>query len=126
MEVPRLGVELELQLLADTTATATLDLSHICDLYHSSQQCRIGNPLSEARDLTLNLLVPSRIRFLCTMTGTPEFNSRCYGIHLFHSLLQNQQWTEKRRRRRERKERLFCFEFLPEGIRNTQDNLPFD
>ena len=29
MEVPRLGVELELQLLAYTTATATQDLSHI-------------------------------------------------------------------------------------------------
>ena len=27
--------ELELQLLAYTTATATLDPSHICDLHHS-------------------------------------------------------------------------------------------
>ena len=33
MEVPRLGAEPELQLLA--YATATLDLSHICDPYHS-------------------------------------------------------------------------------------------
>ena len=32
MEVPRLGVEPELQLLAYTTATAMLDPSHICDL----------------------------------------------------------------------------------------------
>ena len=32
LEVPRLGVELELQLLAYPTATATPDLSHICDL----------------------------------------------------------------------------------------------
>ena len=32
MEVPELGVELELQLLAYTTATAAPDLSHICDL----------------------------------------------------------------------------------------------
>ena len=31
MEVPRLGVELELQLPAYTTATATRDLSHVCD-----------------------------------------------------------------------------------------------
>ena len=31
MEVPRLGVELELQLPAYTTATATPDLSHVCD-----------------------------------------------------------------------------------------------
>ena len=36
MEVPRLGVELELQLPANTTATATSDPSRICDLHHSS------------------------------------------------------------------------------------------
>ena len=35
-EVPRLGVESELQPLAYTTGTATPDLSHVCDLYHSS------------------------------------------------------------------------------------------
>ncbi len=40
MEVPRLGVELELQLLVYATATAMQDLSHICDLHHSSQQHR--------------------------------------------------------------------------------------
>ena len=40
MEVPRLGVELELQLPAHTTATAAWDPSHICDLHHSSWQCR--------------------------------------------------------------------------------------
>ena len=34
MEVPRLGVELELQLLAYTAATAVQDLSRICDLHH--------------------------------------------------------------------------------------------
>ena len=49
MEVPRLGVKWELQLWA-TTATATQDQSHICDLYHSSGQHQILNPLSEARD----------------------------------------------------------------------------
>ena len=52
MEVPRLGVESELQLLAYTTATATMDLSHICDLCRSLQQHRILNPLSEARNQT--------------------------------------------------------------------------
>ena len=51
-EVPRLGVELELQLPVYTTATATGDLSHIYDLHHSSQQCRIPDPMSEARDRT--------------------------------------------------------------------------
>ena len=35
MEVPRLGVELELQLLNSATATATLDPSCISDLRHS-------------------------------------------------------------------------------------------
>ena len=35
-----------------TTATTTLDLSHICDLCCNLQQCQILNPLSEARDQT--------------------------------------------------------------------------
>ena len=39
MEVPRLGIESELQPLAYTIATATRDPSHVCDLHHSSQQC---------------------------------------------------------------------------------------
>ena len=33
-----------------TTATATLDRTHICNLHHSSRQCQILNPLSKARD----------------------------------------------------------------------------
>ena len=52
MEVPRLGVQLELQLPAYTTATATRDPSLVFDLYHSSRQCLILNPLSDARDRT--------------------------------------------------------------------------
>jgi len=40
MEVPRLGVELELQLLASTAATTTQDLSCVCDLHHSPRQCQ--------------------------------------------------------------------------------------
>ena len=32
MEIPRLGVESDLQLLTYTTATAMQDLSHVCDL----------------------------------------------------------------------------------------------
>ena len=70
----KLGVKLEVQLLACATAIATWDLSHICDLHYSSQQHQILNPLSEARDWTHHLMVPSRIRFHCTMTGTPIFN----------------------------------------------------
>ena len=64
MEVPRLEVDLELQLPAYTTATATSDLSRICNLYYSSQQRWILNPLSKARDQTLNLTVPRWINFL--------------------------------------------------------------
>ena len=48
-QVPRLGVKLELQMLAYTTAPATRDLSCVCDLGHGSWQCHILNPLSEAR-----------------------------------------------------------------------------
>ena len=50
MEVPRLGVKSELQLLAYAMATATWDLSYICNLHHCSWQCQILNPLNEARD----------------------------------------------------------------------------
>ena len=52
---------MELQLPAYATATATPDPSLICDLHNSSGQHRILNPLSEARDRTRDLMVPSRI-----------------------------------------------------------------
>ena len=71
-EVPRLGVESELQLLAYATATPVEDLSHICDLHHSSQQCRILNPLSKARDWTHVLMNASQIHFHWAMMGTPN------------------------------------------------------
>ena len=59
MKVPRLGVKSELQLQAYTTATATQDPSHICDLHHSSQQHWILNPLNTARD-RIHILVDTR------------------------------------------------------------------
>ena len=46
------GVESEGQLLAYTTATATPDLNHIFNLYHSSWKHWILNPLCQARDQT--------------------------------------------------------------------------
>ena len=52
MEVPRLGVESELQLLAYVTAIATQDPSHVCNLYHSLQQRWMLNPVIEARNQT--------------------------------------------------------------------------
>ena len=45
-EVPRRGVESELQPPAYTTATATPDPSHVCDLHLSSWQRWILNPQS--------------------------------------------------------------------------------
>ena len=44
LEVPRLGVESELQPLAHARTTATQDLSCVCNLYHSSWQRQILNP----------------------------------------------------------------------------------
>ena len=76
MEVPRLGVELELQPPAYITVPATPDPSHLCNLHHSSGHHRILNPLSEARDWTHNLIVPIRIRFHCATTSKivlPQF-----------------------------------------------------
>ena len=61
MEVPRIGVESELQLLAYTTAPATWDLHCVCDLHPSSRQCWIPDPLSKARDWTCIFMDTSRI-----------------------------------------------------------------
>ena len=63
MDIPRLGVKSELQLLAYATATATRDLSHICDQHHSSRQRWILNPLSEAKDRTCILMDPNQIHY---------------------------------------------------------------
>ena len=63
MEVPSLGVELELQLPAYATAIATRDLSCICYLYHSSWQHWVLKPLSKARDRTLILTDTSWVRY---------------------------------------------------------------
>ena len=71
MEFPRPGVESELHLLAYTIATATLDLSHVCDLHHSSWQSWIPDALSEARDQTYILMDTSLIWMGCTTAGTP-------------------------------------------------------
>ena len=55
-EVPSLGVELEVQPPAYTTATAVRDLSCVWDLNHSSRQCWMLNLLSEARDQSCILM----------------------------------------------------------------------
>ena len=73
MEVPRLEVELELQLPAYATTTATGDPSSICNLHHSSQQHQIPDPLSEARDQNHLFMDTSQIHLHCTTTGTSRF-----------------------------------------------------
>ena len=62
MEVSRLGIKSELQLPTYTAATATWDLSRVCDLHHSSRQRQIVNPLSRARDGTCVLMDTRRVR----------------------------------------------------------------
>ena len=58
MEVPRLGVELELQ--PPAYATAMWDPSCVCDLPHSSHKQWIPNPQSEARNQTWVLMDTSQ------------------------------------------------------------------
>ena len=72
MEVSRQGVVLELQLPAYTTATTTSNLSHVWDLHHSSQQCCILNPLSEARDWNCVLIDTSQVHYRWVMTEAPR------------------------------------------------------
>ena len=72
MEVPRLGLASELQLQAYTTATTLQDLSHVCDLHHSSWKHQILNPLSEARDQTHIHMDTSWVCYCWAIAGTPE------------------------------------------------------
>ena len=59
MEIPRPGVQSELQLPAHARATATWDPSLGRDLHHSPRQHWIPNQLRKARDRTRNPMVPS-------------------------------------------------------------------
>jgi len=60
MDVPRLGIESQLQLTAYTTATATPDLSHSIPQLIATP---ILNPLSEARDRNCVLLDTSWVPY---------------------------------------------------------------
>ena len=70
MEGFRPGVELELQLPAYGTTTAIPGLSQVCKPHHSSWQCQILNPLSEARVRTHILMDTSQVHNSCTTMGT--------------------------------------------------------
>ena len=78
MEVPRLGIELELQLLAYTAAIAVRGQRYKCDLHCSLQQCWILNPLGEARDQTCILIDTSWVLNSLSYSG----NSEIYLLHL--------------------------------------------
>ena len=67
------GVESELQLPAYTTAKTTWDLSHVCNLHHSSQQCWLFNPLSKPRDGTHILMDTSQVHYHRAMMRTPSY-----------------------------------------------------
>ena len=60
-ELPRVGVESELQLHTYTTVMAILDLSHICNLYGDLQQRHILHPLSKAGNQTRVVMDTSQI-----------------------------------------------------------------
>jgi len=78
MEVPRLGVQSELQLPAYTTATATPEQSPVCDLDHSSRQLQILKPMSEIRAQTQDLMDTIQVRCCWTSTGTPKMGHSWY------------------------------------------------
>ena len=61
MEVLGLEVKSDLQLPVYTTATATPDPSHICNLCLSLRQCQILHLLSKARDQACILVDASQV-----------------------------------------------------------------
>ena len=70
MEDSRLEFELELQLPAYITATATSDLRHICNLHYSSCQCQVLNPMSGPRDWTHSVMDTSWPHYCWATMGT--------------------------------------------------------
>ena len=72
MEVPRLGVKLELQLRAYTAATATRDWSRVFNLHYSLRQCWIPDPLSASSWILVGFVSPPLQRELQGRTVTAE------------------------------------------------------
>ena len=70
----QLGGELELQLLAYSTATEMWYPSRIYNLHHNSQQPHILNPLNEVKDGTRVLMDTSRTHFHGATMGTSNGN----------------------------------------------------
>ena len=74
MEVPRLGVSW-IYSCCYTTAPATWDPSRVCNVHHSSRQCQILSPRSEARDWTRVLMGTSWVCYCWAAKGTPNMIS---------------------------------------------------
>ena len=95
-KVPRLGVELELQLLA--YSAAALDLSCIFDLCHNWQPHQILNPLSEARDQTCILTTLCWVLIPLSLSGNSTLKilnckNKCW--HQIHILYKSSKQTNK-------------------------------
>ena len=110
MEVPRLGVGLELQLLAYTRVTAMLDLSCIYNLHCSLWQCQILNPLSEPG---IQLKSSWILRFLTCWTtmGTTHF---AYLKKFFRDKWVTAYWTDREHHTN------FCFWVYEISILNSK------
>ena len=70
MEVPKLGLKSEEQLLAYSTATSTWDPSHICDLHHSSWQP--GSPIHWMRSGIEPASPQTLVGFVSAAPWTPK------------------------------------------------------
>ena len=78
MEVPRLGVESELQLPAYSIAIAMPELSPVCNPHNSSWKYQIINPLSKARYQTCVLMDTSRILFFMIFIFSIIVDLQCF------------------------------------------------
>ena len=74
IEVPRIGVELKLQLPAYIIATELPDLSHVRNLHHRPQQRWILNPLGKARDWNHILMESSWVQYHWAIMWNPIFS----------------------------------------------------
>ena len=72
INIPRLGVESELQLPTDATATGSWDLRHICCLKCSLWQHWILNPMSKARVQACILMDTNQVCNLLNQKGNSK------------------------------------------------------
>ena len=97
MEVPGLGVKLELQLQAYTTATP--DLSHVYNLQCSLRQCWIYNPLSKSRDQTHILMDTSLVLNLLNHNRNSNKDFKEAIIKMFQQSITNFLKTKEKNRK---------------------------